>query len=221
MGKDRNFYPFSPRSVIHDCSSTAYSEPPTDTHKAVICTVCSELVKECGLTDESRVLEIGAGHGQFLASLRGLLLSTKKGIAVNVIHEDYLECLSNGFISVKSEMHDLIESKYTWFYDADLVVMRHILEHSPFPFFILRNLCGILKEGSYIYVEVPAPDSWANHESNPNHYSVMGANMWRSLFLKAGLTIKRDWNIQVPIPQPSGDILTDTYFGFILEVRWI
>lgn len=218
MEKHRDKASLTPREVISKCGSTAYSEPPTESHNAVITTVAAEIFKECHLNKKSYIVEIGAGHGQFLQKLHNLCKFRFKSVTVNILEEDSYECSSKGFINVKKDMHDFTEFGSNWLHDADLVVMRHILEHSPFPFFILSNIYAILKKGSYVYVEVPAPDSWAEHEFNQNHYSVMGAKMWRSLFLKAGFTIKRDWNIQVGVPQPSGDTLTDTYFGFILEI---
>ena len=78
-----------------------------------------------------------------------------------------------------------------WIKDAtvDLIWCRHCLEHSVYPLFTLYEFHRLLRNGGQVYVEVPAPDCDRKHEFNPNHYSVMGAQMWGALFQKAGFTI--------------------------------
>jgi len=66
----------------------------------------------------------------------------------------------------------------------------------------------------YLYVEMPAPDTCCNHENNPNHYSVMGDRMWRSLFDKAGFTIRQCGVIGIEL-----EIGHDQYFWYILEKK--
>lgn len=207
---------FTADDLIFDSTKTAYSEEESATHSMVIKAVAPILIKECSISQNSLVCEIGAGPGILLSELK--LNSGCLTYAYNLLPEDIKECSKRVDYSWTGEMHEVVGSGYIT-EDYDLVVLRHILEHSPFPLLVLRNLCYTMKGGSYVYIEVPAPDTWANHESNPNHYSVMGANMWKSLFNKALFSrIVRDWTIQVPIPQPTGETLTDIYYGFILEV---
>lgn len=203
--------------VIDECSSTAYPEDPSGTHNNVISAVVPVLEKQCGLTKDSAVIEFGAGKGQFLKALQDKIgLSSENITAINFVLEDACACNEKGYLSLAYDMHYAMPWDHS---EVELVVLRHILEHSPFPLLILRRIYANINKGAFVYVEVPSPDSWANHEFNANHYSVMGAKMWASLFVKAGFSIKTNFDIDVPIPQPDGSILTDRYFGFILEVE--
>lgn len=51
----------------------------------------------------------------------------------------------------------------------DAAWCRHVLEHSPFPYFTLSEMHRILRDDGPIYLEVPAPDTACHHERNPNH----------------------------------------------------
>ena len=57
----------------------------------------------------------------------------------------------------------------------DFIFLRHALEHSPYPIFSLMEYNRILKQGSRIYIEVPAPDNDRKHEFNLNHYSIFAS----------------------------------------------
>ncbi|MEO8114390.1 MAG: methyltransferase domain-containing protein, partial [Phenylobacterium sp.] len=68
----------------------------------------------------------------------------------------------------------------------DLVWCRHVLEHSVFPYFTLSEMHRVLKPGGLLYLEAPAPDTACRHQTNPNHYSVLGKSMWLELVRRAG-----------------------------------
>lgn len=71
----------------------------------------------------------------------------------------------------------------------DCVWSRHCLEHSIMPYFTLVEYNRILKMDGICYVELPAPETLGYHETNPNHYSVMGRRMWEVLFDRSGFDI--------------------------------
>jgi hypothetical protein len=47
----------------------------------------------------------------------------------------------------------------------------------------------ILKQGGKIYIEVPAPDCDRKHETNLNHYSILGSTQLAALIDRTGFTI--------------------------------
>lgn len=66
----------------------------------------------------------------------------------------------------------------------DLIWARHALEHSPMPYFALKEWQRV---ADYLLIIVPAPSKYiANYEG---HYSVFADNSWRALFKKAGLKL--------------------------------
>ena len=60
----------------------------------------------------------------------------------------------------------------------------------------------LLKQGSKIYIEVPAPDCERKHEINPNHYSVLGPQMLAALLQRTGFDIDtfNDYQFDISIP---------------------
>jgi SAM-dependent methyltransferase len=101
-----------------------------------------------------------------------------------------------------------------WDRTIDMIWCRHALEHSINPFADCLNFRRFLKDQGGLYVEVPAPDTVCNHEINPNHYSVMGDRMWKSLFDKAGFSLRQSGVINIEL-----EIGPDQYFWYITEKK--
>ena len=95
--------------------------------------------------------------------------------------------------------------------EFDLVWCRHCLEHSIFPYFTLYGFHRVLKPGGYLYVEVPAPDTSCQHQTNKNHYSVIGKSMWLDLMNRAGFALSEQLDINFTVP--AGGV----YWAFILQ----
>jgi hypothetical protein len=87
-----------------------------------------------------------------------------------------------------------------------------VLEHSIAPLFTLTEYRRLLKPAGVAYVEVPAPDTAAHHETNPNHYSVLPQSMWRQLFGRAGFAVEQA--VAHGLVLPCGP---DEYWGFLLR----
>jgi hypothetical protein len=62
----------------------------------------------------------------------------------------------------------------------------------------------VLKQGSKIYIEVPAPDCDRKHEYNPNHYSILGSNQLAALLQRTGFDIDAFNNLEFDLNVPSG-----------------
>ncbi len=107
-----------------------------------------------------------------------------------------------------------MDQSYLDFDDAsfDLVWCRHALEHSVAPYFTLAGFHRVLAPGGALYVEVPAPDTACKHETNPNHYSVLGRSAWISLMQRSGFEVID--TVAIDFAVPAGP---DTYWGFMLR----
>ena len=92
----------------------------------------------------------------------------------------------------------------------DLIWCRHALEHSFMPLFVLSEIHRVTKPGGVVYIEVPSPGTNAQHERNPNHYSVLGLRMWLQLIQRAGFVDLSHFEIGFPLA-----IGPDSYMGFI------
>jgi len=214
VGKDGADMPYSFKKLIKECAKTAYAEKETSTHNNVIDSVAPVIVEVCGLGCHSLVLEIGAGSGPLSRKLNDLCSCSV--ITTNIVAEDCAAATSNGLFNYHHEMHGPIDF-LPEVEGPDLYIFRHVLEHSPCPMFILKQLYGTMKVGALIYIEVPLPDTPCHHEENPNHYSVLTASMWKNLAWKCGFVIRRDFYIDFGIPQADGSTVTDQYYSLILE----
>jgi SAM-dependent methyltransferase len=74
---------------------------------------------------------------------------------------------------------------------VDFIFLRHALEHSPYPIISLMEYNRVLKQGSKIYIEVPAPDCERKHEYNLNHYSILGGAQLTALLDRTGFTVDK------------------------------
>ncbi len=91
------------------------------------------------------------------------------------------------------------------------IFARHVLEHSFMPLAMLRGMKAALKPSGWAYVEVPAPSTACQHDSNnPNHFSVLTKLMWRKLILDAGFKIVDEASITFTVE--AGD---DEYYSFL------
>ena len=69
----------------------------------------------------------------------------------------------------------------------DLIWARHALEHSPMPYFALREWYRVSKQ--YLLVVVPEVSEYiANY---PGHYSCLSEEMWEALFKKSGWEVEK------------------------------
>ncbi|MBF0181613.1 MAG: class I SAM-dependent methyltransferase [Magnetococcales bacterium] len=163
-------------------SLDVYPELPGAIADMVTGQVMGDLVRGGILVPGLRILDIGCGQGVALERFRDHGL-TAEGITLGT---DYEVCLNKGL-----RVHQMDQNFMTFADGAfDFLWCRHVLEHSVAPFFTLSEYLRITRPGGRIYVEVPAPDTSAHHERNPNHYSVLPDCLWQALFARAGLTLE-------------------------------
>jgi SAM-dependent methyltransferase len=181
-----------------------YPEPPSPVHTDLARRMFAELCKTYPQRPGASVLDVGCGQGVALEMFREAGLDAT-GITLG---PDAEVCRSKGLKVLEMDF------AFLEFPDAsfDLVWCRHAIEHSVFPFFTLAELNRVLKPGGVLYLEVPAPDTACRHQTNPNHYSVLGKSMWLELIRRTGFPSARvlDLNFQVA----AGP---DTYWAFIQQ----
>ena len=190
--------------------STVYSEPETQFHNTLIPKVVEQFFVPLNLDKEACILDIGCGQGKFMDIVKEKGYNNVTGVTLSL--EDLAACGEKRHTTLKCEMSDI------WIKDStvDLIWCRHCLEHSVYPLFTLYEFHRLLKDGGQVYVEVPAPDCDRKHEFNPNHYSVMGAQMWGALFQKAGFTITQanEQNLEL---FDNGVKATEKNYMFVIE----
>lgn len=128
--------------------------------------------------DIDTVLDVGCGTGFCFDKLTSLGF-TYSGITAS--HEDYEEANKFGRDVTLGDMTYL-----TCLDDSvDLILARHVLEHSPFPIITLMEWRRVSKK--YLLLITPAPDYWSY--AGKNHYSMAEIGQLKWWLHRAG------WNV--------------------------
>ena len=193
--------------------STVYEEGDTF-HNDIIPVLTKKYLSALNVPTDAKILDIGCGPGQFLQTARDLGYVDVTGVTLSA--EDLLACEQLSFKTIKSDMSDLPVDDAS----VDFIWCRQALEHSPYPLFTLFEFHRVLKPNGQLYVEVPAPDNERIMlgEYNANHYSILGQNMWLSLFVKSGFTVTISESYGLDIDQ-MGKIWKEKSFVFGLTVK--
>jgi SAM-dependent methyltransferase len=181
-----------------------YPEPPTGMHATISQSVIGALLKDGLLTAGMRVLDVGCGQGETL-ELFGKLGMDATGITLGT---DYDICRAKNLDVQQMDQNFMTFAEGSF----DFLWCRHVLEHSFAPLFTLTEYRRVTRPGGLVYVEVPAPATFARHESNPNHYSVLPIQSWLNLFMRAKLAEVRI--VEMNITTPNGP---DLYWSALLR----
>ena len=166
----------------------------------------------------SRILDVGCGSGYALEKMKERGFENVEGLTLN--DEDIKDVTKRGF-----KVHQTDFNFMDFKDEFNAVWMRHALEHSPFPFYTIWKLNIILKNGGLLYVEMPQPhiDRLKNSErileKFPNHYSIMGSEMYKSLFSRAGFRlVQQDEIFLSNMKQPGKtETFNETYDWYLLQ----
>ena len=167
----------------------AYSELDSDLHMTLIDKMLPEFARF--IPDrQTRLLDVGCGQGY--ASLKFKELGYQQLTAITLNDEDVEATRKRGIDCYKMDM------TFLGFEDNifDALWVRHALEHSPFPYLTLLEFNRVLNRGGFIYVEMPMPDTPRVLENWPNHYSILGDQMWVCLFNKSGFNVRVNTRLQ-------------------------
>ena len=182
-----------------------YPEPPAEPHLSITRKMFDHVNTKHAIPQGSKILDVGCGQGLALE------LFTQKGfqptgIALNA--EDVMVCRKKGY-----NVHQMDQS-FLAFDDESFgfIWCRHCIEHSIFPYFTLSELFRTLKPEGYLYLEVPAPDTSCRHQTNENHYSVLGKSMWIELIKRTGFVFYEAVDISFDVPAGP-----DMYWAFIQQ----
>jgi SAM-dependent methyltransferase len=181
-----------------------YPEPPSELHTSLSRRMFAELCKHYPQPPGAKVLDVGCGQGVGLEIFRDAGLDPV-GVTLG---PDVEACRRKGLNALEMDL------SFLDFADAsfDLVWCRHAIEHSVFPFFTLAELHRVLRPGGVLYLEAPAPDTACRHQTNPNHYSVLGKSMWLELIRRTGFPATRVFDLN--FMTGAGP---DTYWAFLQQ----
>lgn len=168
--------------------SDIYEEGESDYHKSITKKIVDEIVVPLELPKDSAILDIGCGPGYFLDCMKELDYDKIAGVTLSV--GDYNTVKNKGHNVFQYDMSFLPQTDGFLDESCDFIFLRHALEHSPYPIFSLIEYNRLLKQGSYMYIETPAPDCDRLHEYARNHYSVLGKTQIAALLKRTGFEIK-------------------------------
>jgi SAM-dependent methyltransferase len=179
-----------------------YPEGPTEGHSLITREMFKRLNGAHAFPAGAKVLDVGCGQGVGLEVFAAAGLDPL-GITLG---PDVEACRAKGLNVVEMDLSflDFEDDRF------DLVWCRHALEHSVFPLFTLSEMHRVLKPGGVLYVEVPAPDTACGHQTNPNHYSVLGKSMWIELIRRTGFPEISAADLNFSTPRGP-----DTYWAFV------
>jgi SAM-dependent methyltransferase len=179
-----------------------HDEGDSQFHKVLTKQVVETYIDPMELPKDAHILDLGCGPGYFLDEMKEREYTNVHGITLSP--GDIKICESKGHAIKKYDLSFLPQKEGYHDESVDFIFIRHALEHSPYPIFSLMEYNRILKQGSKIYIEVPAPDCERKHELNLNHYSILGSNQLGALLIRCGFDIEQFNNLEFDLNVPTG-----------------
>ncbi len=139
-----------------------------------------------GVRTEDRVLDVGCGSGQLLASMAVKGFKHLTGLDPNLASD----IQGNGFKLIKKDLRDL-DGKF------DLIMLHHSFEHMENPLQALRDIHRLLDEEGVVLIRTPIANSyaWRNYGANwfqldaPRHLFIPSVKGLNSLADMAGFAV--------------------------------
>jgi SAM-dependent methyltransferase len=198
-----------------------YDEGTSPMHDTLTKQITKQYVDPLNLPKDAKILDLGCGPGYFLDAMkeRGYI----NLVGVTLSPGDIKICEGNGHTIKKYDLSFLPQKDGYYDESVDFIFLRHALEHSPYPIFSLMEYNRILKQGSKMYIEVPAPDCERKHEWNLNHYSILGQNQLAALLVRTGFNIDKfetlDFDIGGKDPETGEDFTAKEKFYCVLVTK--
>lgn len=190
-----------------------YAEGDSAFHKSITEDVIERFIDPLKLHKKSAILDLGCGPGYFLDAMK--MRGYANLVGVSLSDEDVTTCQSKGHNVRKADINFLSDPDES----LDMLFCRHSIEHSPFPYITLLEYNRVLRPNGNLYIEVPAPDCDRNHETNRNHYSILGKAMWLSLLQRTGFDIEwYDYNFPITLNK-TGEKFEEKYYIFVCQRR--
>ena len=185
-----------------------YDEGDSQFHKELTTQVVQKYIDPLNLPKNAKILDLGCGPGYFLDEMKQREYTDVIGVTLSA--GDIKICEDKGHMIKKYDLSFLPQTDGYYDESVDFIFLRHALEHSPYPIFSLIEYNRVLKQGSKMYVEVPAPDCERQHEFNANHYSILGSMQLGALLIRAGFNIDVFNNLEfdLQVPDNEGNLKT-------------
>jgi SAM-dependent methyltransferase len=182
-----------------------YDEGPSQFHEDLTTKIVAQYIDPLNLPKDAKILDMGCGPGYFLDEMKKREYTDLVGVTLSP--GDIKTCEGKGHTIKKYDLSFVPQKDGYYDESVDFIFCRQALEHSPYPIFTLMEYNRLLKQGSKMYVEVPAPDADRRHEFNLNHYSVLGINQLVALLVRTGFKVdKADiFEFDVSVPDDSGE----------------
>jgi len=180
-----------------------HDEGDSQMHKVLTEQTVATYIDPLDLPKDSHILDLGCGPGYFLDEMKNRGYTNLTGVTLSP--GDAKICEAKDHSIKKYDLSFLPQKDGYYDESVDFIFLRQALEHSPYPIFSLMEYNRVLKQGSYIYIEVPAPDCERRHEYNLNHYSIMGANQLGALLLRTGFDVVYFNNLEFDAKGPNHD----------------
>jgi len=164
-----------------------YDEGDSNMHQGLTSKVVTQYIDPLDIPKDAKILDVGCGPGYFLDEMRNRGYTDLTGITLSP--GDVKICEEKGHKIKKYDLSFIPQKDGYYDESVDFIFLRQALEHSPYPIFSLMEYNRLLKQGSYIYIEVPAPSCDRKHEYNPNHYSILGQDQLVALLLRTGFEV--------------------------------
>ena len=178
-----------------------YDEGDSEFHRQLTKQVVETYVDPLNLPKDAHILDLGSGPGYFLDEMKKREYTNVHGVTLSP--GDIAICESKGHTIKKYDLSFLPQKEGYYDESVDFIFLRHALEHSPYPIFSLMEYNRVLKQGSKIYIEVPAPDGDRKHEFNLNHYSILGHNQLAALLMRCGFDVDLFNNLEFELNVPN------------------
>jgi cyclopropane fatty-acyl-phospholipid synthase-like methyltransferase len=178
-----------------------HDEGDSQMHEALTKQVVENYIDPLELPKDAHILDLGCGPGYFLDEMKQREFTNLVGVTLSP--GDTKICESKGHTVKPYDLSFLPQKDGYYDESVDFIFVRHALEHSPYPIFSLMEYNRVLKQGSKIYIEVPAPDCERQHELNLNHYSILGSGQLGALLIRCGFNIDKFDNFEFDITIPN------------------
>lgn len=198
-----------------------YDEGDSKMHEGLTAQVVQKYIDPLNLAKDAHILDLGCGPGYFLDEMKKRDYTNFHGVTLSP--GDIKTCEAKGHSIKKYDLSFLPQKDGYYDESVDFIFLRHALEHSPYPIFSLMEYNRVLKQGSKMYLEVPAPGCDRKHEYNPNHYSILGQDQLIALLNRTGFKVdifhQIDFKIGIPsLTNEDGSIkeLTEKYYCIVV-----